>query len=269
VRRDRRLHYVALAGTVAVMGLALLAGGDDDPPGRPTSTAPTGASSTTSPPAEQQLGDGGTAGTVVVESITDGDTFRTTDGRRVRLIGVDTPEVDQDQCLADEATAALAALIPPGATVRLELDIDPIDRYGRTLAYVHRPADDLDVGLQLARDGYAVQLTVPPNVAREALIGAAVASARDAGLGLWGPACADPQSVAPPATSPPVTTPPATTPPIQPALGGACDPSYPDVCIPPAPPDLDCGDIAARRFTVLAPDPHGFDGNHDGVGCES
>lgn len=48
-----------------------------------------------------------------------------------------------------------------------------------------------------------------------------------------------------------------------------CHPSYPDVCIPPAPPDLDCGDIGFRRFTVIPPDPHGFDGDYDGVGCES
>lgn len=51
--------------------------------------------------------------------------------------------------------------------------------------------------------------------------------------------------------------------------GGDCDPSYPDVCIPPPPPDLDCGQISARRFRVLPPDPHGFDGNDDGRGCES
>lgn len=49
---------------------------------------------------------------------------------------------------------------------------------------------------------------------------------------------------------------------------GSCDPSYPTVCIPPYPPDLDCGEISHRRFTVLPPDPHGFDGNDDGVGCE-
>ena len=49
----------------------------------------------------------------------------------------------------------------------------------------------------------------------------------------------------------------------------ACDPSYPTVCIPPPPPDLDCGDIQFRSFTVLQPDPHNFDGNNDGVGCES
>ena len=49
---------------------------------------------------------------------------------------------------------------------------------------------------------------------------------------------------------------------------GGCDPSYPGVCIPPGPPDLDCGDITHRRFAVLAPDPHRFDGEGDGIGCE-
>jgi uncharacterized protein YraI len=49
-----------------------------------------------------------------------------------------------------------------------------------------------------------------------------------------------------------------------------CDPSYPDpgVCIPSPPPDLDCGDISYRRFRVLSPDPHRFDGDDDGIGCE-
>ena len=48
-----------------------------------------------------------------------------------------------------------------------------------------------------------------------------------------------------------------------------CDPSYPDFCIPPPPPDLDCKDIPYKRFTVLQPDPHRFDGDKDGIGCES
>jgi len=47
-----------------------------------------------------------------------------------------------------------------------------------------------------------------------------------------------------------------------------CDPAYPSVCIPSPPPDLDCGEISYRRFQVLAPDPHGFNGDGDGVGCE-
>jgi hypothetical protein len=51
---------------------------------------------------------------------------------------------------------------------------------------------------------------------------------------------------------------------------GSCHPSYPDVCIPPPPPDLDCADIPYRRFRVLPPDPHNFDGrDDDGIGCES
>ena len=48
-----------------------------------------------------------------------------------------------------------------------------------------------------------------------------------------------------------------------------CDPSYPDVCISPPPPDLDCSDIPDKDFTVLAPDPHGLDREGDGIGCES
>ncbi|MEM6839902.1 MAG: hypothetical protein AAF609_24080 [Cyanobacteria bacterium P01_C01_bin.120] len=49
-----------------------------------------------------------------------------------------------------------------------------------------------------------------------------------------------------------------------------CDAAYPDenVCIPAPPPDLDCKDIEYRNFTVLEPDPHRFDGDNDGIGCE-
>jgi len=47
-----------------------------------------------------------------------------------------------------------------------------------------------------------------------------------------------------------------------------CDPSYPDVCIAPYPPDLDCKQIPYKNFRVLPPDPHRFDGNKDGIGCQ-
>lgn len=63
--------------------------------------------------------------------------------------------------------------------------------------------------------------------------------------------------------------PPTNTAPTKTPSGGNCSPAYPTVCIPPPPPDLDCGDIPYRNFTVLPPDPHKFDGDHDGVGCES
>ncbi len=48
-----------------------------------------------------------------------------------------------------------------------------------------------------------------------------------------------------------------------------CDSSYPDVCILPYPPDLDCGEIRYSNFRVVGEDPHGFDGDNDGIGCES
>ena len=49
----------------------------------------------------------------------------------------------------------------------------------------------------------------------------------------------------------------------------SCDSSYPDVCIAPYPPDLDCGEIGYSNFSVVGDDPHGFDGDNDGIGCES
>jgi len=65
-------------------------------------------------------------------------------------------------------------------------------------------------------------------------------------------------------TPPPTPRPKATAKPV-----GQCDPSYPGVCIPQYPPDLDCGDIPYRRFVVRDPDLHNFDSDYDGIGCES
>lgn len=74
--------------------------------------------------------------------------------------------------------------------------------------------------------------------------------------------------VAPTATATLAATPVPTLIPT-PTSGSQCHASYPTVCIPPPPPDLDCKDISPRRFTVLPPDPHNFDSDHDGIGCES
>jgi hypothetical protein len=66
---------------------------------------------------------------------------------------------------------------------------------------------------------------------------------------------------------------PPPPPPGPPPPSGNCAASYPDFCIPPPPPDLNCADIPQRQFTVRwdvpDPDPHGFDGDRDGIGCES
>jgi len=94
--------------------------------------------------------------------------------------------------------------------------------------------------------------------------GETASSPTPAVIGEAPPAVEPTQAPAAPPTAEP--TPPPAPPPAQ----GNCDPSYPTVCIPPAPPNLNCGDITFRRFTVLPPDPHGFDGNdNDGLGCES
>lgn len=81
-----------------------------------------------------------------------------------------------------------------------------------------------------------------------------------------------PSATAPPTNTPvppSPTQPVPTQPPSPAATPGNCHPSYPDNCIPPPPPDLDCGDIPYRRFRVLPPDPHRFDADNNGIGCES
>ena len=50
---------------------------------------------------------------------------------------------------------------------------------------------------------------------------------------------------------------------------GDCDASYPDVCIAPPPPHLNCGDVPYNDIKVVGNDPHRFDREGDGLGCES
>jgi micrococcal nuclease len=68
-----------------------------------------------------------------------------------------------------------------------------------------------------------------------------------------------------------IPTPPPTRPPAVRAAPAVpvkqCDPCYPDVCIPPVSYDLDCPEVPFCQFRVTC-DPHGFDGDHDGIGCE-
>ncbi|MHA1280068.1 MAG: hypothetical protein ACTSQ8_22980 [Candidatus Helarchaeota archaeon] len=79
-----------------------------------------------------------------------------------------------------------------------------------------------------------------------------------------GPTSPPPQPPPPQPTQPP----PPQPPPPEPTQGGNCCHCYPYVCIPYPPPDLDCADIPYKRFAVVGCDPHGFDGDNDGIGCE-
>ncbi len=135
----------------------------------------------------------GTNATVV--RVVDGDTLVADVGgneERVRFIGIDTPESVKPnspvECFGEEASAHTKELLPVGTRVRLVLDVEERDRYGRLLAYVYG-ADGSFVNLALARDGYAGLLTYPPNVAHVDDFRSAVAEARAAGRGLWS-ACA-------------------------------------------------------------------------------
>ncbi|HXG35670.1 MAG TPA: thermonuclease family protein [Dehalococcoidia bacterium] len=191
--------------------------------------------------------------TARVIRVIDGDTIEIEGGQRVRYIGMDTPEsTTERECFGVEATGRNTELVL-NKTVALERDVSETDRYGRLLRYVW--ADGQMVNEVLVREGYAQVATFPPDVKYVDRLLGAQREAREQNLGLWA-ACS---SAGP------------TTPPLPTAQGPGdnCHPSYPDVCIPPPPPDLDCNQIPYRDFRVLPPDPHRLDGDRDGTGCES
>ena len=140
-----------------------------------------------------------------VSRVIDGDTIEVAGGTRIRFIGIDTPETSTGpDCFGPEATAETRRL-PIGRSVRLVYDVERLDRFGRTLAYVYDLPGGLFVNLTLAEEGFAVQATFPPNVAHVEEFRTAAADARAANRGLWG-AC--PSTTSPPPTS----SPPAATP---------------------------------------------------------
>ncbi len=153
-------------------------------PPAPLATAPAERAAWPKPPAG--------AVTAVVTRVVDGDTFvANVAGRqqRIRVIGVDTPEtVDPRRPVepyGKEASRFATAWLQ-GRTVRLAGDVESHDRFGRLLAYVWL-ADGTFWNALLAAEGYAQQLTIPPNVSYAALFGRLVAEARTAGRGLWAP----------------------------------------------------------------------------------
>ena len=124
----------------------------------------------------------------VVERVIDGDTVVLVGGEKIRYIGVDTPELGNPkkkvQPYAKEATEFNRRLVE-GQKVRLEMDIEPQDKYHRTLAYVYLE-DGRFVNAELLKEGYAQLLTIPPNVRYVDLFAGLQKQARDAKRGLWG-----------------------------------------------------------------------------------
>ncbi len=93
--------------------------------------------------------------TCVVKKLADGDSFTCADGRKVRLLLMDAPELHQTPW-GLMAKRQLESLAGPGTTLRLELDRNPTDRYGRTLAYAW--ADSVMINEWMVANGWAVVL---------------------------------------------------------------------------------------------------------------
>lgn len=124
-----------------------------------------------------------------VDYVHDGDTlFLLLDGERlkVRLIGIDTPEVGEHaECYGEEATAALRALLPEGSTVHALTDGGTHDQYDRSLFYLFRDDATL-VNVELVASGAAATLLISDNNRYWPELEAAEQAARAAALGLWG-----------------------------------------------------------------------------------
>lgn len=118
----------------------------------------------------------------------DGDTLVLEDGRRVRVIGLNAPEVSRKgpgEPLGDAATAAARNFLRHSKTLWLQEGSDSRDRYGRVLAYVFRPGDGASLTAQLLGQGLAWHIAVPPNLNYLDCFASAEVEARAAALGVW------------------------------------------------------------------------------------
>ncbi|MFE5407433.1 thermonuclease family protein [Microbacterium sp. NPDC056569] len=134
---------------------------------------------------------------MTVESVHDGDTLRARvvspnavvgdlESTRVRLLGIDTPEISPAvDCWGAEATAKLSSLVPPGSTIWVAPDAEVHDQYGRTLLYLWTPEGRFVNG-ELVAQGDARVEVYSPNRAQEALLRSLEAAAVAAAAGQWG-----------------------------------------------------------------------------------
>jgi micrococcal nuclease len=137
---------------------------------------------------------------ILVARAVDGDTLKLENGERVRLIGIDTPEMHESDKLHRDAqrsgqdvrtiqelgrrsyefTRNLVEL----KRVRLEFDVERKDKYGRLLAYVYL-LDGTFVNAEIVKQGYASLMTYPPNVKYVELFQQLYREARENNRGLW------------------------------------------------------------------------------------
>ncbi len=128
----------------------------------------------------------------IVSRVIDGDTVELSDGRKLRYIGIDTPEIVHPEkpveCFGREAKLENEKLVN-GRTVRLEKDISETDKYGRLLRYLYvglpAQAGDVFVNDYLIRLGFAHASTYPPDVKYSQQFLEAEREARENNRGLW------------------------------------------------------------------------------------
>lgn len=138
----------------------------------------------------------------VVSRVIDGDTVELSDGRHLRYIGINTPEVRRkigDRWIEDPEPFGREAAernrqFVEGKHVRLEFDVQRRDHYDRLLAYVYvagaKPGGatdgpDILVNAELLREGFAQPMTIPPNVKYAELFRRLTREARENRRGLW------------------------------------------------------------------------------------
>ena len=197
-----------------------------------------------------------------VVSVGDGDTLRVQRGNKtitIRLSCIDAPEFAQVPWGLQSANR-LKQLLPTGQAIQMR-EIER-DRYGRTVAELY--LGNQSVNLQMVKEGQAVvyQQYIENCSETKDQYFQAEAQAKGQRLGFWNQS----NPVMPWDYRKGKRTSSAGS---RSAPASNCSPAYPDVCIPPAPPDLNCKDITYRNFRVLPPEPHNFDNDKDGIGCES
>ena len=200
-----------------------------------------------------------------VSKIYDGDTITMSNGEKVRLLQIDTPELSSKECYGDQARTELVKLLGNTGKVKLTSDskLDKTDKYGRSLRYVFM--GKTNINLKMVEIGAAAPYFYRGEAgAYSKAILKAAENAKNKGLGLWG-AC--PGTELNPNSSVQALTTSATS--TNNAAAG-CDPNYAG-CIPPYPPDLDCTDIKRLNLApikVIGKDVHKLDRDGDGIGCD-
>jgi micrococcal nuclease len=124
---------------------------------------------------------------VFVKWVVDGDTIVLKDGRHVRYIGIDTPEIDHQNHRAQPMgyrARSLNRQLVEGRRLKLVSDREINDRYGRLLAYVYR-SDGLLVNTELVKQGCAIVLYRFPNISQIDRLLDAQRDAMAKGKGLW------------------------------------------------------------------------------------